>query len=75
MKILNAKVFTETLSVFILTPFKWAKNRYSMSCLVCATELTQYTTYGKSIWWSINYFEEYNISFNTLDLGPLKKIN
>ena len=37
-----------------------AENRFSISCLVCATELTQFTTYmEKPIGWSLNYFEEY----------------
>ena len=35
---------------FILTPFKWAEKRFSISCLVYATELTQYATYGKVRW-------------------------
>ena len=35
---------------FILTPFKGTENRvfFSVSCLVCATELNQYTNYVKS---------------------------
>ena len=32
------------------TPSKEAENPFSIPCLVCATELTQYTTYGKVHW-------------------------
>ena len=39
MKILNAKFLTETASFLI--PLKEAENRFSMSCLVCATEQSQ----------------------------------
>ena len=45
MKILDAKFFYG--KHFILTPFKGTENGFSIFCLVCATELTQYTTYGK----------------------------
>ena len=44
MKILNAKFLTGNAS--FSTPYKEAENRYLISCLVCAIELTQYTTYG-----------------------------
>ena len=44
MKILIAKFLTGNTS--FSTPFKEAENRFSISCLVCATELTQYITYG-----------------------------
>ena len=33
-----------------LAPFKGAENRFSLSCLVCATAMTQYTAYGKVHW-------------------------
>ena len=45
MKILNANHFTG--NTFILNPFNGAENRFSISRLVCATELAQYTTNGK----------------------------
>ena len=32
---------------FIMTPFKRTENRFSISCLICATKLTQYTKNGK----------------------------
>ena len=38
---------------FILTPFKGAENRFSISCLVCATELTKYTTYEEKLHWEV----------------------
>ena len=43
------------LETSFLTPFKEAENRFSISCLVCPTELTQHTTYEKVL----IYFEEY----------------
>ena len=39
MKILNAKVLTGNAS--FLVPLKEAENRFSISCLVCATEQSQ----------------------------------
>ena len=53
MKILNANFFTG--KNFILTPFIGAENRFSISCLVCATELIPHME--KQIGWSLNYFE------------------
>ena len=43
MKILDGKFLTGNASFSTL--FKEAENRLSISCLVCATELTQYTIY------------------------------
>ena len=48
MKILNVNLFTGNALFF--TPFKGADNRFSISCLVCATELTEYATCGKVNW-------------------------
>ena len=54
MKMLIFKFLTGNAS--FLTPFKEAQNRFSISCLVCATELTQYTTYRKVNWVTLNSF-------------------
>ena len=59
MKILNAKYFYGKHC--ILTPFKGTDNHFSITCLVCATELTQYT-----ICWSLNYFEESMSEYNNI---------
>ena len=40
----------------IVAPLKWTENHFSISCLVCATELTQYTTYGKVHWVVLRLF-------------------
>ena len=45
MKILNANFLTENASFLI--PLKEAENRFSISCLVCATEQSKKSTYGE----------------------------
>ena len=54
MKISNAKFFTE--NTFFFTSFKGLDNRFSLSCLICARELTQNTTYGKVHWVVLKLF-------------------
>ena len=48
-----------TRNTLFSTSFKEAETRFSISCLVCATRLTQYKTYGKVHWVTLDLFEEY----------------
>ena len=60
MKILYAKFSTGNASFSI--PLKEAENRFSISCLVCATEQSQKSTFwGKNIRCPLIYFEEYSL--------------
>ena len=54
MKILNVKFLTGNASFF--TPLKEAENRFSISCLVCATEQSQESTYEENHWVTLNLF-------------------
>ena len=54
-KNLNAN-FLKGKALF-LTPFKGTEeNRFSISCLVLATDLTKYTTYGHLHWVVLKLF-------------------
>lgn len=55
LKILNFKFLTGNTS--FLTPIKEVQTSFSLSCLVCATELTQHME--KSNGWPLIYFGEY----------------
>ena len=46
----NFKYHTFLGNHFILTPLKGEETRFSISCLVCATEMIKFTTYGKVHW-------------------------
>ena len=47
LKAKNLKAYFLIGNASLLTHFKETENRFSISCLVCTTELTKYTTYGK----------------------------
>ena len=53
-KILNAKILIG--KALFLTPFKGTENRFSISCLVGATDLTKYTTGGNLHWAVLKLF-------------------
>ena len=53
-KNLNAKFMIG--KALFLTPFKGTENRFSISCLVLATDLTKYTTYGNLHWVVLKLF-------------------
>ena len=53
-KNLNAKFLIG--NTLFLTPFKGTENRFSISCMVCATDLTKYTTYGNLHWMVLKLF-------------------
>ena len=53
-KNLNAK-FLIGKALFLI-PFKGTENRFSISCLVCAIDLTKYTTYGNLHWVVLKLF-------------------
>ena len=51
---LNAKFLIGKALFFI--PFKETEKRFSISCLVWATDLTKYTTYGNLHWVVLKLF-------------------
>ena len=54
MKILNVKFLAGNASFLI--PLKETENRFSIFCLVCATEQSQESTYGENHWVTLNLF-------------------